>query len=123
MNAVNGKPELTCGKAHRSEIHEAHDFTIQCEDDSPYQATFRCPGFSAPVEPCPHGIEDPAWCAFCNGKAKEIPAEISVKYSFKARYKGYMSNDHCNHFVEVGEMISALSDGTFVCIDCTEEFL
>lgn len=59
----------------------------------------------------------------CNGKAKEIPAEISVKYSFKARYKGYMRNDHCEHFVEVGEMISALSDGTLVCIDCTEEFL
>lgn len=81
---------------------------------------------SGEIEPCVHGIEDPSWCAWCNGSAKamaEAPAEISAKYAFKARFRGYMSNDRCEHFVEVGEMISALSDGTYVCIDCTEEFL
>ena len=60
-------------------------------------------------------------CVICAGKSSD-PEPISVKYIFKARYEGQMSNANCSHLVQVGESIAALSNGNYTCLDCAEEF-
>lgn len=37
---------LSCGKARRRETHEAHEWVLQAEDDSPEQVRASCPGWT-----------------------------------------------------------------------------
>lgn len=46
-DALLGPELLACGRVHRGESHDAHEWTVQPEDDSPHTERVNCPGYKS----------------------------------------------------------------------------
>jgi len=66
---------------------------------------------------CVHGMGDPAWCTICNGRESRERAELArAVHSISARRYGHCQK--CHDEIEVGDTITLLGDGRWVCEGC-----